>query len=243
VFNYPAFRYARRYSAYDLAESLGVNVCPYCNRGFTFTVAFEENNIIRPEFDHYFSQVSYPYLALAFYNLIPSCHICNSNLKGKEDFSIDRYIHPYLDGIDDYLKFTISLRDQDHDEVKDVFSAVNQFGIDFFYGALDAYTLKFKLVEGRTFSGYKRAIRTCKTFKLNDLYNRHKDMVSEIIQSSMVYNDDWIQSQLNIWEGTLFRNREDVLRLITRNYVNPDDLSKRTFSKLTNDISNELGLQ
>jgi hypothetical protein len=44
------------------------------------------------------------------------------------------------------------------------------------------------------------------------------------------------------YEGSLFKNREDLMRLITCGYVNDEDLHKRPLSKLIKDISEELEL-
>ena len=40
----------------------------------------------------------------------------------------------------------------------------------------------------------------------------------------------------------LFKNREDLLRLISGGYINDEDINKRPLSKLIKDISEELGL-
>ena len=45
-----------------------------------------------------------------------------------------------------------------------------------------------------------------------------------------------------LYEGTLFKNREDLQRLISAGYVSDDEIGKRPLSKLVKDISNELGL-
>ncbi len=68
-----------------LAKTLKVDVCPYCNRSYTFTVGNT-----RPEFDHFYPKSIYPYLALSFYNLIPACHICN-HIKKEQEISHNPY--------------------------------------------------------------------------------------------------------------------------------------------------------
>lgn len=53
---------------------------------YTKTVFDEEGEkITRPTFDHWFAKDDHPLLALSFYNLIPSCNICNSSVKGKKE--------------------------------------------------------------------------------------------------------------------------------------------------------------
>ncbi|WP_179321175.1 hypothetical protein [Winogradskyella helgolandensis] len=83
------------YSTYDLAENLNVNTCVYCNRVYTKTV-IKPKKVTRPEFDHWFPKETYPLLALSFYNLIPSCHICNSSTKTTTIMNTRDYLHPYL---------------------------------------------------------------------------------------------------------------------------------------------------
>lgn len=72
-----------RWDAYGLAKKLNVNVCPYCNQLPTYTIGTSLKKGVRPEFDHFLDKVRFPYLALSIYNLVPSCHICNSNLDRK----------------------------------------------------------------------------------------------------------------------------------------------------------------
>ena len=96
IFDYENWLNYDKYNAYDFAKKLDIPTCPYCNRTYTKTVITQKGEkIIRPEFDHWFPKSEYPLLALSFYNLIPSCHICNSNVKGKTEFKLDSHFHPY----------------------------------------------------------------------------------------------------------------------------------------------------
>jgi len=84
------------FNAYDLCNLLKVNVCAYCNRVYTTTVIGTGLDlIIRPTLDHFFAQSDHPLLGLSFYNLIPSCNYCNSNLKGAKPVNLNHHIHPY----------------------------------------------------------------------------------------------------------------------------------------------------
>jgi hypothetical protein len=83
LISYPHFQKqkTKHFNGYDLAALLDTRACVYCNRQYTLTVVAMDE-ITRPEFDHFYSQSEHPLLALSFYNLIPSCHICNATLKG-----------------------------------------------------------------------------------------------------------------------------------------------------------------
>lgn len=95
---------------YWLAKQLDVKTCPYCNRQYTFTIETQKGGSdekhIRPEFDHFYSKSEHPCLALSFYNLIPSCSICN---RIKSDDVID--INPYENGFGNEYKFILKTKD------------------------------------------------------------------------------------------------------------------------------------
>lgn len=95
--------------AFWLAKAVGKNTCVYCNRQYVFTVekgdgTRKEDRIARPVFDHWFAKSKHPLLSLSLFNLIPSCSICNSSVKGSDEYSLDTHIHPYVheDGHPDF---------------------------------------------------------------------------------------------------------------------------------------------
>lgn len=202
------------YDAYQLAESLHVNVCPYCNRNYTFTIK-SKNGSTRPQFDHFYDKATYPILALSFYNLIPSCPTCNSSIKGRKQFSLKTHMHPYVEGFDDKAHFTL--------HVKDSSFYYDEKGFDIELSTNDA-----------------KAKKNIKDFALEAIYKNHKDIVLELIQKSYMYNESYIEELMKNYEGTLFKNEEDLLRLIFGGYISDEDLGKRPLSKLTKDILEQL---
>ncbi len=206
------------YDAYDLAKKLNVNVCPYCNVNSTYTVIKKDNKkITRPEFDHFYDKATNPILALSFYNLIPSCHICNSTLKGSEEFSMKSHINPYADSFDEVAKFQLKIESSK------------------FYHSVDGFEVKLKTED-------ERAENNIRCFELDTLYQNHKDIVLELIQKEAIYCESYLDELLTQYEGTLFKNREDLQRLISGGYVSDGEIGKRPLSKLVKDISSELGL-
>lgn len=72
---------------YWLVQKLNIQVCPYCNHNYIF-IRDPRGRSGRPDLDHFYpkgeksqkdesTSKTYPYLALSFYNLIPSCPNCN----------------------------------------------------------------------------------------------------------------------------------------------------------------------
>jgi len=205
---------AKTYDAYALAQSLNVMVCPYCNRNYTFTIR-SKNGSTRPQFDHFYDKATYPILALSFYNLIPSCPTCNASIKRRKEFSLMTHVHPYVEGFDEKAPFSL--------HVKDSSFYYNEEGFDLELGSKNA-----------------KAQKNIDDFALQEIYKNHKDIVLELIQKSYMYNESYIDELMKNYEGILFRNREDLLRLITGGYVSYEDLHKRPLSKLIKDISKEL---
>ena len=205
------------YNAYDLAQKLKINVCPYCNRNYTFTIKDKNSKSTRPDFDHFYDKGTHPILALSFYNLIPSCILCNSRLKSTAKFSINSHLHPYKDSFNDYAKFRLKI--------------INS---KFFYDE-KGFDLKLETSD-------VKAEKIKEAFALETLYQEHKDIALELIQKAQIYNESYIDELYQKYEGTLFKNREDLFRLISGGYIEDKDINKRPLSKLIKDISEELDL-
>lgn len=118
IFNYDYFVSMKEGEvAYLMAKLLNINTCPYCNRIYTKTVIRKKDKktITRPEYDHWFPKSKYPLLALSFFNLIPSCHICNGNIKGKDSFAPIDILHPY---IEEDIQYTYSYEHIEYDDYR-----------------------------------------------------------------------------------------------------------------------------
>ncbi|NCB69260.1 MAG: hypothetical protein EOM47_10500 [Bacteroidia bacterium] len=158
----------RNEHGYWLLKSLNIKVCPYCNRQYTFTIEEEK---VSPELDHFYPKSIYPYLALSFYNLVPSCSVCNHT---KLEQHIE--IHPFFKGFDDNYKFKIKTKDGE------------EFSLD--------WALRNKLEIDFTDNN-----KNIKVFALKKLYNEHIDYVKEIIDKAQAYNQSYYNSLIDSYKG------------------------------------------
>ena len=112
LFNYTRYRVSQFCVDTYLELGFGRATCVYCNIERTSIVSKTRgggvSHRIRFDLDHFFPQARYPYFALSFYNHIPSCHGCNSQIKGEKDFKLTTHIHPYFESFDNVYKFSIS---------------------------------------------------------------------------------------------------------------------------------------
>ncbi|MHA4196219.1 HNH endonuclease [Bacillus cereus] len=232
---------------YQLVMELDLNVCPYCNRQY-ISAYYSKNGKTRGDLDHFFPKKKYPYLALSFYNLIPSCKVCNSSLKNDKDFTYLKNIHPYEEGFEDRYLFTIKAREKEMGKLKSktnitrMQSLGKEYDLDFLYGNSKKFDIAFK--EGPTASEefIRKAECNAEIFKLRELYSLHKDCIQDMIKKSIIYNESRISSLMDEFGGKLFDSEEEILNLILGAYVQVDNMDKRPFSKFIRDISRELGL-
>lgn len=198
-----------KYNAYQLVEDLNINVCPYCNRNFIKNLSKSCKRIC--EMDHFYPKSDYPFLAMSFYNLIPSCKTCNQTFKGAKLVSVNPYSK-----IEEF-SFGLKIKNSKFYYDKDGFS------IDY---------EKAREVLGESFT----------RFKIEEIYDQHKDQILELIQKQITYPDSYIDELFQKYEGTFFRSREDVIRHLSNGIMEEENFHLRPLSKLTHDIAKELGL-
>lgn len=79
----------------EFIKRINIDTCPYCNRSYTYYLS--KIGKIKPQIDHFYPTNIYPFLALTFYNLIPSCQTCNGfGAKEGHDPLLVNLINPYL---------------------------------------------------------------------------------------------------------------------------------------------------
>ncbi len=210
-----------RFKKADFIKQLNINVCPYCNRNYIFNFNKNSKEEATAQVDHFFDKKDYPYLAVSIYNLVPSCSTCNQRKSSKKE----NIFYPYLESFNESAKFKYQgIRAISKDE-----------NIDF----LDESRVMFGI---EAIKNIKKVEKHIEVFNLENIYKNHKDIIAELLQKREIYSDSYIDDLLKQYEGSLFKNREDLLRLITCGYVSDEDLHKRPLSKLIKDISEELEL-
>ncbi|MCP1996112.1 HNH endonuclease [Flavobacterium sp. HSC-61S13] len=205
-----------KFSKYDFITRIDRDTCPYCNRNYIYYISRSKE--IKPQIDHFFPQSKYPFLAMSFYNLIPSCQTCNGfGAKEEKDPLIVGLTNPYL------LKSSA---------FSFTFEPVSSRIIS---TLLDKNSIKVKIIKN--IPGH------LEVFKLKDLYELHSDHVVELIFKSKIKYSDTYRTYLEKYKekGLEFSDNE-IDRMILGNYATEEDIHKRPLAKLYQDIGKELGL-
>ena len=214
IIDYDGWQDISFYNPYDLAKNLDIPTCVYCNRMYTKTVQNTVNKkITRPTFDHWFPKSKFPLLAMSFHNLIPSCNICNSGVKGSKEFTIDKYHHPYLKN-----------------------SAIEKMDFSFSYDYADLTHFNFKVIARNKLSS-----NTLDAFKIKEIYTTHEDEIQDLKRLKDVYSDRYLDILYkDILKKSV--DKEELYRLAFGTHIDDANFDKRPLSKMKSDILKELGI-
>ena len=219
IFNYSCIVDNTNFS-YELADLMGVNTCIYCNRQYILTINSQNEHIIRPQFDHWFPQYQYLDLALSYFNLIPSCSLCNSSLKHTKKMSFKKFIHPYIDKEEGFL-FDF------HSVGKDA-SGIEHFQVDC-------------LINASSHKNRDRVKNTLELFKIEEIYSAHESMeLRDLVELSRAYPNDYIANLIQKILADTDMREEDAYRLLFGIETLKENYKNRPFSKFKTDIIKKL---
>lgn len=204
TFDYSRFstKGEKHWNAYKLCSSSKYRLCPYCQQSLAVTIYRDnKSKSLRPTLDHYYPKHKYPYLALSLYNLIPSCHPCNSSLKGKIDFFKKQHLHPYEDQeiiqYDLDIESYIQLRQRGDDSLPDV-------------------TIR-KILN--THDLFDRAQRSMKTFLTEERLAISQSEIKRFIETLIFYSADRVTEVNRIFSRLGYSlSNETVLNFSRENY-------------------------
>lgn len=221
--------------AFELSKNIGTQTCCYCNRQYTFTVEHthpkqdkqgiwtingaknKDDRIARPAFDHWFPKSQYPLLSLSLYNLIPSCHICNSSAKGSAPVNLKDYIHPYV-------------HHPGHPDIK--FKAIPSL-----YPS-QKWTISIERPIGTAEDN------TVKLFCLDDIYKLHDQLeVKDIMDFKDNYPEGYITDMMNRLKAesiSSYLTQKDIFRMLFGIEYEEDKVLQRPLGKMKRDLIEEL---
>ena len=208
--------FSKRKCAYEILSIINASVCPYCNRMYTFTV--EKGKETRPEFDHFYSKDEYPWLAISMYNLIPSCGICN---KGKSQKNTINLLYPYEESFEEYnIRFKL---------IDSIPLLLNETNIK--------QKQSVKMYSKNTAAlGIIKKHNDC--FKLEGIYNEHKEFIIDLIKRLYIFNDDCIESIYKSYNDII--DDIDDLRSMSVGTLPYLEYLNTPLAKLTNDLIEQM---
>ncbi len=212
------------WNAYKLTLGLGINVCCYCNKQYTFTLTKGSEKLTRPQLDHFLPQKHNPLLALNFFNLIPSCRICNSDCKGDKNFSYITYFSPY-ENISSSQLFKYDYKPENY---SGAIGHSQELKITIDYNSEESSEI------------ISRIENNLKVFEENIIINQHKDLAQEILKRRYISNDKYIEILIDTFPDAKL-TLEEAYQIAYGNFYDEKFFHKRPLSKLTKDIALNTG--
>lgn len=216
LFNYGSIIEGNTSFSYWLAKLMDINTCVYCNRQYTFTIIDEKGNrVVRPQFDHWFPQSQYPEMALSYFNLIPSCALCNDTLKHDKDMDFYTFIHPYLD---------------------------KECGFRFGYLVLpEGYKVLVKINNNLAAESKRKVKGSLEMFHIEDVYQAHAEYeLKDLVELATKNVPDYISVLTRNAMNDLQITEEQAYRMIFGIEMDEKNYLKRPLSKFKHDIIEQI---
>lgn len=209
----------------ELIEAVDTDVCPYCNRMFVYTSkSVKSTKVVQAELDHFYSKELFPYLAIAKYNLVPSCSCCNGyGAKFTTDAYKESMLNPYeIENADDIVSFRLRIKNANVASLEKLASG-----------------LSLKMIAKRV-----EMKSNIDVLNLEDLYQHHTDYAAELYYKGVVKANHLYRSGLKglFEQKGITLTDDDINRIIVGNYMKEKDYGKRPLAKMMHDVAEELGL-
>lgn len=209
------------WKAYQTAIDIDVNTCVYCNRTYITTLGKDSKKFVRGDFDHFMAKSEYPYFRFSFFNLIPCCITCNRNAKKAKETSIEKNIYPYNEGFENKTVFTFL-----PNNYEDITGKGNP-AIDFLFLGNEKHIKKSK--------------NNIELFRLKEQYSIHTQELNDIINKRRVFSNSYLHDLQSSYPQ-LIKNFDEAYLLVFGKEFDIATDENRPLSKLTRDITNELGI-
>lgn len=181
LFNYTNYRKSK--TCKTTYEKLGFrkSTCPYCNDAKVNIIGKDNDTMLLFDLDHFYPKSIYPYFALSFFNLIPTCNTCNSRMKSDKGFCITSHINPYHSSFDNEYEFKVPIKDINDRNVRE---------------------LKIKHI------GKKPNDNTVSDLKLESRYENYKDELTDLIKTFHKNRYRYKQDKIHELKEIFFEHRK-----------------------------------
>lgn len=209
-------------------RSLGIKTCVYCNAQYAITTRNHESLY---QLDHCYPKSLYPYLCTSFFNQQPCCGSCNQR-KSAEDMRKGDY--------------DVSIWREKDDPIEEYFHFhVEDTSLAAFEVSMDKEQLQVEFEEPANAPEDLKELKTLynQKFRIEDLYQEHRDVVEEVLWKKYVYSQAYIDSLKEAFDNLPNTNSSDVARLVLGNYIDPNEVYKRPLAQLVQDVAKQVHLE
>lgn len=202
----------------ELVQRLDIKVCLYCNRQYIQPVSYDGKKRYLADIDHILPKSKFTLFALSFYNLVPSCKVCNQMFKRNETKEI---LNPYHEGFGKNAILEIR-----YDSVKEIVG--------------DASVSKFRWKVNKNSNDVSddficRSNNEIDMFKLDEVYKMHAEDFTDLLKKRYMLHS---KSYKNSVEAILTKGGAyiDYDKLLYGVGLKEEDQQNELLSKAISDI-------
>ena len=196
----------------EIHQQMGLKTCVYCNTIPTMS----NNGEVFYQMDHYLPQSLYPFLGTCFYNLQPSCDVCNGH-KLTQDCDFGLYVNS-----------------EQHKELSPFRFVPKIESLDGPYPRCEEI-----LFRGKGANVTKESKAHEEMFHINNLYAGYKDEVSALYTDAYKMNPTMIEVNAACWG--IPATKKDVLAYMSGHLsLEEKDVHQKTLIKLKQDTIKQL---
>lgn len=193
-------------------QQMGLKTCVYCNAIPTMS----NNGEVFYQMDHYLPQSLYPFLGTCFYNLQPSCGVCNDHKKTKN------------------CDFGLYVNSEQHKELSPFRFVPKIESLDGPYPRCEE--IQFR---GKEANVTKESKAHEEMFHINNMYAGYKDEVSALYTDAYKMNPSMVEVNAACWG--IPATKKDVLAYMSGHLsLEEKDIHKKTLTKLKQDTIKQL---
>ncbi len=196
----------------EIHQQMGLKTCVYCNAIPTTS----NNGEVFYQMDHYLPQSLYPFLGTCFYNLQPSCDVCNDHKKTQD------------------CDFGLYVNSEQHKELSPFRFVPKIESLDGPYPRCEE--IQFR---GKEANVTKESKAHEEMFHINNLYAGYKDEVSALYADAYKMNPTMIAVNAECWG--IPATKKDVLAYMSDHLsLEEKDVHQKTLTKLKQDTIKQL---
>lgn len=196
----------------EIHQQMGLKTCVYCNAIPTTS----NNGEVFYQMDHYLPQSLYPFLGTCFYNLQPSCGVCNDHKKTQD------------------CDFGLYVNSEQHKELSPFRFVPKIESLDGPYPRCEE--IQFR---GKEANVTKESQAHEEMFHINNLYAGYKDEVSALYADAYKMNPTMIEVNAACWG--IPATKKDVLAYMSDHLsLEEKDVHQKTLTKLKQDTIKQL---
>lgn len=193
-------------------QQMGLKTCVYCNAIPTMS----NNGEVFYQMDHYLPQSLYPFLGTCFYNLQPSCGVCNDHKKTKN------------------CDFGLYVNSEQHKELSPFRFVPKIESLDGPYPRCEE--IQFR---GKEANVTKESKAHEEMFHINNMYAGYKDEVSALYTDAYKMNPSMVEVNAACWG--IPATKKDVLAYMSGHLsLEEKDVHKKSLTKLKQDTIKQL---